>query len=93
MIRLLTRAGIAILVIAILAYPLDWVVWRGRMAAGSGMGTVQVSRFTVAELKGGKESYYFDGTDTVDCSHSLLPEAGAGACWWLARHAEVLQRY
>jgi hypothetical protein len=52
-----------------------------------------VSHFTAAELKGGKETYYFDGTSAVNCSESLFPEAGSGACWWLARHPQVIDRY
>jgi len=92
-VRMLVRAVVALLVLGLAAYPVDWAVWRLRMAAGHGMGQVQVSRFTVAELKGGKESYYFDGTAMADCSRSLFPEAGSGACWWMARHPEIIERY
>jgi hypothetical protein len=92
-IRLLVRGVAGLLLAALLAYPLDWAVWRLRVALGGGMSTVQVSRFTVAELKGGKEDYYFDGTATVECSLSLFPEAGGGACWWVQRHREVIERY
>lgn len=84
---------VALFVIAFAAYPLDWVVWRVRVATGGGMGQAQVSHFTVAEMKGDKETYYFDGTSAVDCSVSLFPEAGAGACWWLARHPQIIDRY
>jgi hypothetical protein len=83
----------AVLLLAVVSYPLDWVVWRLRVAAGGGMGQAQVSHFTAAELKGNKESYYYDGTSTVDCSLSLFPEAGAGACWWVTRHPQVVDRY
>ena len=92
-IRLLVRSVVGLLLAAVLAYPLDWAIWRLRVALGGGMGTAQVSRFTVAELKGGKEDYYFEGTTTVDCSRSLFPEAGSGACWWVERHREVIERY
>ncbi len=92
-IRLLVRGMIVLLLAALLAYPADYAVWRVRLAAGGGMGTVQVTKFTVAELKGGKESYYIDGVTTVDCSRSLFPEAGSGPCWWVSRHAEVIDRY
>jgi hypothetical protein len=92
-IRIVTRSVAGVLLLALVAYPLDWVVWRLRVAAGGGMGQAQVSHFTVAALKGNKESYYFDGTSAVDCSESLFPEAGSGACWWLARHPQVIDRY
>ncbi len=92
-IPLLTRTAVAVLALVLAAYPLDWAVWRLRVAAGGGMGEATVSHFTVAELKGSKESYYFDGTTQVECSKSLFPEAGSGACWWLARHPQMIERY
>jgi hypothetical protein len=81
------------LLAALVSYPLDWAVWRVRVALGGGMDTVQVRRFTVASLKGNKEEYYPEGKDVVDCSRSVYPEAGAGACWWMRRHPEVIERY
>jgi hypothetical protein len=92
-IRALVRSVVAVLLMAVLAWPVDWMVWRLRVALGGGMGTTQVDHFTVAELKANKENYYFDGTSTVACSKSLFPEAGSGACWWVARHRQVIDRY
>jgi hypothetical protein len=91
--KLVGKAIAGLVLLAMVAYPVDWAVWRARVAAGSGMGTVQVDRFTVAELKGGKEDYYVDGTTTVACSVSLYPHGGNGACWWVKRHPEVIERY
>jgi len=93
LIPLLTRTVLALLAVTLAAYPLDWAVWRLRVAGGGGVGEATVSHFTAAELKGGKETYYFDGTTQVTCSVSLFPEAGGGACWWLARHPQVIERY
>jgi hypothetical protein len=92
-VKMLVRGVAAVLLIAALAYPLDWMVWRVRVARGGGMGSVQVDMFTVAELKGGKEDYYPDGTAVVACSKSLYPQGGNGACWWVERHREVIERY
>jgi hypothetical protein len=92
-IRMLVRGVIGLILVAAAAYPVDWAIWRVRVAMGGGMGTVQVDRFTVAELKGGKEDYYPDGSAVVACSQSLFPEAGSGACWWVERHREVIERY
>lgn len=78
---------------ALLSYPVDWAIWRVRVAAGGGMDTVTVTRFTVAELKGNKEEYYPEGSESVDCSRSLYPQGGAGACWWMRRHPEIIERY
>ena len=92
-VRMLVRGLAGIVLLAMLAYPVDWAIWRIRIAAGGGMGKITVDRFVVAELKGNKEEYYFDGSGVADCSKSLFPEAGSGPCWWLSRHREVFERY
>ena len=91
--KLLARGLLGVLLVAALAYPLDWAVWRARVARGGGMGTVQVEMFTVAELKGGREDFYPNGTAAMLCSRSLYPQAGNSACWWVERHREVIRRY
>jgi hypothetical protein len=37
MAAMLARSVLALLVIAAVAYPVDWAVWRSRVAAGGGM--------------------------------------------------------
>ena len=92
--RLQLRRGLLLLTGALLlVYPLDWVVWRVRLASGNGMGSVPVTSTTAATLKGNHFEVYSQNTTTVDCSRSLLPEAGGGACWWLQRHPQVLTQY
>lgn len=90
--RFLRWGVIAVLVTAGTVYAGDWAVWRIRVARGGGMGTVTVGRVVVAPLKGGKEEYYPDGTEVVACSRSLFPQAGGGACWWVARNPVVYDR-
>jgi len=92
-IRWLVRGVLGLLLLAVAGYVVDWAMWRVRVAAGGGMGSVQVDRFTVAELKGGKEDYYPEGTAMVACSKSLYPQGGSNPCWWVERHREVLDRY
>jgi hypothetical protein len=87
------RAIGVLILIAIVAYPVDWLIWRSRVAGGGGMGSVQVEMFTVAELKGGKENIFPNGTATVACSRSVYPQSGNKPCWWVRRHREVMQRY
>jgi hypothetical protein len=93
LVKMLARAVAAVLLVALLAYPVDWAIWRIRVAQGGGMGNFQVNRVTVAELKGGKEDYYLDGTTIVSCSSSLYPQGGYTPCWWVKRHPEVIERY
>ena len=76
-----------------LIYPVDWVIWRVRSVAGGGMGTVAVTSTTAATLKGNRFEVYGQDTQQVDCSRSLLPQAGAGACWWLRSHPQVITQY
>jgi hypothetical protein len=75
-----------------LAYLGDWTVWRVKLKRGGGTGKIKVSRIFVAPLKGHKEAYYIDGTAMEDCSRSMFPQAGMGACWWMERHRIVFER-
>jgi hypothetical protein len=86
------RVLLGLVVAAVAVYLGDWAVWRVRVAMGGGMGKATVSQFVVAPLKGNKEEYYYQGTADVDCSQSLFPQAGSGACWWLKRNSTVWQR-
>jgi hypothetical protein len=73
-------------------YLIDFAVWRVRVASGGGMGSVTVGMMQVAAMKGNKEEYFPDGTEVVQCSKSLFPQAGAGACWWVEQHRTVFER-
>ncbi len=77
--------GLLWVIAAALHRRFDWTVWRVRVVMGGGMGTVTVGVLIESPLKNGREEYDWGGEETVDCSRSLLPHAGAGACWWLAR--------
>jgi hypothetical protein len=83
--------GIALLTAAL--YVVDFTIWRLRVSAHGGMGTVTVDRVVAAELKGSKEDYYFDGTQDVSCSRSIFPQGGVNPCWWQQKHHEVIDRY
>ena len=97
MLRIVIRMFVAVAVLAFAVYAADFAVWRVRVVRGSGMDAVVVSRVSIASLKSSKEEYYFDGTDTMPCTRSLLPPPGAGGwgtpCWWLLRHRQVVTRY
>lgn len=89
----LTAAALAVMTVLLLTYPVDWAVWRLRMAFGTGMGTENITETTAATLKGNHFEVYDEQSTTVTCSRSLLPEAGAGACWWVQRHPQVVHQY
>jgi hypothetical protein len=91
--KMLLRAVAGVLLLAAVAYPVDFAIWRLRVAMHGGMGSVQVDRVVAAELKGNKEDYYYDGTMMQECSKSLYPQGNDQPCWWLKRHNEVVVRY
>ena len=90
--RVLGRVLLAIIVALPATYLADWLIWRARVSAGGGMGTVRVGELIITPLKGNKEEYDWGGTVDVDCSRSLFPHAGEGACWWLARRKVIYER-
>jgi hypothetical protein len=90
--RIAGRVLLALLVFVVVMYVVDWAVWRIRVARGGGMGTVQVSWFQVAALKGGKEEMYPDGAGPVTCSQSVFPQGGVKPCWYVMRNPVVLER-
>lgn len=91
--RKLERVALGVGAFLLLLYPADWAVWRLLMAAGHGMGTAEINETTAATLKGNHFEVYSEQRTTVNCSESLLPQAGAGACWWLRRHPDVVTQY
>lgn len=86
--RLLAQMAIGGAVLLGVLYGVDWMVWRGR---GGVYGSMTVSRFVVAPLKGNKVEYYPGGTLEERCSRSVFGhgQAEGGACWWLERHRMV----
>ncbi len=91
--RPLRRVLAVLLGASLLAYPADWLLWRVRSLFGAGMGSVVVSESLAATLKGNHFEVYTPTVGTVACSRSLLPQAGAGACWWLQRHSDQVTQY
>jgi len=90
--RILGRTVVGLIAALSILYVGDWSVWRVRVAMGGGMGTVSVSTVVVLPLKNNKEEYDWGGTADVDCSRSIFPQAGSGACWWLKRHNATFER-
>lgn len=90
--RMLGRVLIGLIVALAVLYVGDWAVWRLRVARGGGMGTVSVGTLIETPLKGNKMEYDWGGTADVDCSVSIFPQAGSGACWWLRRHSVIYEK-
>jgi hypothetical protein len=74
-----------------LVYVGDWAGMKVRLAHGTAYGTVQVNQFLATPLKGNKVEYDLMGTVQQTCSHSIFPQQGYQACWWLERHKSQWQ--
>ncbi len=80
---------LCLIALALVFCAADWLAWKLR---GSPQGSVVVTRLVVAPLKGNREEYYPDGTETLPCSQSILPWDATQACWWMERHRVVFDR-
>ena len=90
--NLLRKYVLGFSIVAAALYVGDWALWKAKMAHGAGMGRMTVGRLQVADLKGNKEEYFPDGNEEVECSRSLFPQSGGGACWWLRHHRVIYER-
>ena len=83
----LVRLVIVLAIVTGLLYVGDWAVLRVRVSHGTEHGMGQVHQFLATPLKGNKVEYDLMGTVPTTCSHSLFPQQGSPACWWLERHS------
>jgi len=90
--RIAGRAVLGLLIAVAVMFIVDWVVWKVRVLRGGGMGTVDVTWYQVAELKGSKEQFFPDGEGPVNCSQSVFPQGGNKPCWYLVKHPVVFER-
>ncbi len=84
-------AGTAILSLAgvlLIAYAVDYGVFRNRVAAHKGFGEVTVTSYDAVQQKNGKTEFLFNLPQQQTCVNSLFPRAGYPPCWYLQRHAE-----
>jgi hypothetical protein len=90
--RLLKRvAGAAILSAAgvmLIAYAVDYGVFRHHVAAGDAYGQVIVTSYDAVPQKSGKTQFLFHPPQAQTCVNSLFPRAGYLPCWYLQRHSE-----
>jgi len=79
----LLRGLIGFAVVSIVAFAVDWTVYKLR---GSPHSSVAVSRFMIVPLKGQKTEYDYLGTANVSCAVALFPQDDQDPCWHLKRH-------
>ncbi len=82
----LARATAVLVMLLAVLYLGDWLVWRHRVALGSGYGVVEVDQFLATSLKGSKTEYDLTGTQQVKCVRTIFPHQAYPACWWVERN-------
>ena len=74
---------------AVVAFSLDFIVFRIRVAANQNpYGSVTVNHYYAVLMKNGKTQYIFDPPAPETCIHALFPHAGSMPCWYLTRHPD-----
>jgi len=74
---------------AILAFGVDYAVFRIRVASNRNpYGSVVVSHYYAVLQKNGKTQFIFDPPQAETCVNALFPHAGSPPCWYLSRHPE-----
>lgn len=80
---------LTVLAAAILAFGLDFIVFRIRVATNRNpYGSVTVNHYYAVLLKNGKTQFIFDPPQPEACVHALFPHAGSMPCWYLSRHPD-----
>jgi hypothetical protein len=79
-----------LLILAVVLYGLDWIIFAERRTVGSGMGSVPVEQYLQTNLKGNKAEYDYMGTTNQSCGRTIFPQYAGSQwnvpCWWLAQH-------
>lgn len=87
--RLLVVGFSSTLGVTALAYAVDYVAFRYRVAANrQPFGQITVTTYDAVAQKNGKTEFIFNPPEAQTCANSLFPRAGYVPCWYLQRHTE-----
>ena len=87
--RILVGSIAAIASAALIAYGVDFVVFRVRVATiRNPYGSVVVNHYYAVLQKSGKTQFIFDPPQPEPCVNALFPHSGSPPCWYLSRHPE-----
>ncbi len=87
--RIFFLTMLCILAAALLAFGVDYGVFRIRVAAKwAPYDSVIVRHYYAVTLKNGKTEFIFDPPASQTCVNALFPHAGLLPCWYLRRHPE-----
>jgi len=84
-----TATILTVVGLALLAFGLDYAVFRIRVATGRNpYGSVTVTHYYAVLQKNGKTAFMFDPPQPQTCVNALFPHVGSLPCWYLSRHPE-----
>jgi hypothetical protein len=87
--RIFVAAILIVAGMAVVAYGLDYTVFRIRAATNrNAYGSVTVKHYYAVLQKNGKTQFIFDPPQAQTCVNALFPHAGWSPCWYLSRHPE-----
>lgn len=86
--KIIVRAAIGLVAATLVAYIVDAIQVRVRLATGGPAKAYDtVTVLYAAGLKGSKYEIYTDQPDSETCSRTLFPQMGYSPCWYLREHA------
>lgn len=89
LLRFMAVAFLVVLSVTALAYAVDYIFFRYRVAKDrQPFGQITVSRYYAVEQKSGKTQFIFQPPEAQTCVHSLFPHTDLVPCWYLQRHTE-----
>ena len=74
--------------VILIAYGVDYLMFRHRVGASKAFGQVSVTTYDAVHQKNGRTQFLFNPPQAQTCVNSLFPRAGYLPCWYLQRHAE-----
>jgi hypothetical protein len=87
--RLIVLGLASLLSLTLLAYGMDYIVFRYRVATNrQPFGQITVSSYDAVLQKNGKTEFLFNPPEAQTCANALFPRAGFVPCWYLQRHTE-----
>jgi hypothetical protein len=88
LLRLIGGSILVVVALALIAYVVDYGVFRYRLAKNAAYGQVTVTTYDAVLQKNGKTEFLFDPPQAETCVNALFPHAGFSPCWYLQRHPE-----
>jgi hypothetical protein len=87
--RVILIAASSALGLTLLAYAVDYAVFRYRVATNrQPFGQITVTNYDAVAQKNGKTEFLFNPPQSQTCVNALFPRGGYVPCWYLQRHTE-----